>query len=98
MARKHGVDLPVSAGIMPIVKKNQIERTVALSSASLPGEFTKMIARYQDDDAALYEAGIEYAVNQIRDLIDGGADGIHLYAMNNADVAEKIYDGIKDML
>ena len=98
LARKHGVDLPVSAGIMPIVKKNQIERTVALSSASLPAAFTKMVARYQDDEAALYEAGIEYAVNQIRDLIEGGADGIHLYAMNNADVAEKIYSGIRDLL
>ena len=98
LARKHGVDLPVSAGIMPIVKKNQIERTVALSSASLPASFTKMVARYQDDEAALYEAGIEYAVNQIRDLIEGGADGIHLYAMNDANVAAKVYDGIRDLL
>ena len=98
MARKRGVHLPVSAGVMPIVKKNQIERTVALSSASLPAEFTKMISRYQDDDAALYEAGIDYAVRQIRDLIEAGADGIHLYAMNNAEVARRIYEGISDLL
>ena len=71
---------------------------MSLSSASLPAAFSIMVARYQDDEAALYEAGIEYAVNQIRDLIAGGADGIHLYAMNNADVAEKIYSGIRDLL
>ena len=98
LARRAGVTLPISAGVMPIVKRNQIERTVALSSASLPSEFTRMISRWQDDPAALYDAGIDYAVRQLRDLIEGGADGVHLYAMNDAAVAEKLYDGIKDLL
>ena len=83
---------------MPIVKKQQVERTVSLSSASLPPKFTKMISRWQDDEASLFEAGIEYAVEQIRDLIEGGADGVHLYAMNDANVAAKVYEGIKDLL
>ncbi|MDO4284350.1 MAG: methylenetetrahydrofolate reductase [Eubacteriales bacterium] len=96
--RKADLSLPVSAGVMPIVKKSQIERTIALSSASLPSEFTKMIARYQDDEQGLWDAGIDYAVNQIRDLIEGGADGVHLYAMNNFEVAKSVYDGISDLL
>lgn len=50
MARKAGISLPVQAGIMPIVSKRQIERTVALSSASLPPQFTKMISRYDHDN------------------------------------------------
>ena len=98
MARKAGISLPVQAGIMPIVSKRQIERTVALSSASLPPQFTKMISRYDHDEQALFDAGIEYAVTQIRDLITGGADGIHLYAMNNARVARLVYEGIRDLL
>ncbi len=98
MARKAGVDLPISAGVMPIVRQSQIQRTVALSSASLPSAFTKMISRYQDDEASLYQAGIEYAVNQLRDLIEGGADGVHLYAMNNPDVARQVKQGIEDLL
>lgn len=98
LARRAGVTLPVSAGVMPIVKRSQIERTVALSSASLPSEFTRMVSRFQDDPDSLYEAGIEYAVNQLRDLIEGGADGVHLYAMNDANVAAKVYEGIKDLL
>lgn len=98
LARRAGITLPVSAGVMPIVKRSQIERTVALSSASLPSEFTRMISRWQDDPAALYDAGIDYAVRQMRDLIEGGADGVHLYAMNDAVVAEKVYDGIRDLL
>lgn len=98
MARRAGITLPVSAGVMPIVRRSQIERTVALSSASLPSDFTRMIARWQDDPVSLHKAGVEYAICQLRDLIEGGADGVHLYAMNDADVAAAIYDGIRDLL
>lgn len=98
MARKAGVDLPVSAGVMPIVNQRQIQRTVALSAASLPPKFTKMIARWQDDPASLYDAGIDYAIEQLRGLIQGGADGVHLYAMNNPEVARRVWQGIADLL
>ena len=98
MARKAGGTLPISAGVMPIVRRSQIERTVALSSASLPSAFTRMISRWQDDPQSLYQTGIEYAVEQLRDLIEGGADGVHLYAMNEAGVAAAVYDGIRDLL
>lgn len=98
LARRAGITLPVSAGVMPIVRRSQIERTVALSSASLPSDFTRMIARWQDDPESLRRAGIEYAVSQLRDLIEGGADGVHLYAMNDAGVAADVYAGIRDLL
>ena len=88
----------ISAGVMPIVNSRQIERTVKLSSASLPPKFTKMISRWQDDEQGLFEAGIEYAVEQLRDLIESGADGIHLYAMNNPVVAARVHEGIRDLL
>ena len=59
-ARLMGIDVPVSAGIMPIVNSRQIEKTVALSGASLPHKFTKMIGLYENDAEGLFEAGIEY--------------------------------------
>lgn len=97
-ARQMGIKVPISAGIMPIVNSRQIERTVALSGASLPTEFTKMISTYEYDPEGLFEAGIQYAVDQIRDLITNGVDGIHLYTMNNPKVALRVYDAIKDLL
>ena len=97
-ARMMGIKVPISAGIMPIVNSRQIERTVALSGASLPPEFTKMISTYEHDPEGLFEAGIRYAVDQIRDLITNGVDGIHLYTMNNPQVALKVYEAIKDLL
>ena len=98
LLRKKGIHCPVEAGIMPIVKKGQLERTVSLSSASLPSPFTKMVSQYADAPEAFFEAGIEYAVMQIRNLIEYGADGIHLYAMNSPEVALRVYNGIADLL
>lgn len=97
-ARMLGIEVPVSAGIMPITNARQIQRTVALSGASLPHDFTKMISLYENKPEELFEAGIEFASNQIRDLITNGVDGVHLYIMNNADVALRVYDNIKDLL
>ncbi len=96
--RNAGINVPISAGIMPIVNKKQIEKTVALSGASLPHEFTKMIGLYENDPEELYHHGIQYAVDQIRDLLQHGVDGIHLYTMNNPDVSLAIYEKIKDLL
>ena len=96
--RAAGITVPISAGIMPITNKRQIERTVALSGSSLPKKFTNMIAKYEDDPEGLFDAGIDYAVYQIRDLIQHGVDGIHLYTMNNAKVAEGVTAKIADLL
>ena len=98
LSRKRGVRCPIEAGVMPIVRKQQIERTIALSSASLPSAFTRMVSRYADDAASLYDAGIDYAITQVRDLIESGVDGIHLYTMNNAAVAQRVVDGVSDLL
>lgn len=98
LARKKGVNCPIEAGIMPIVKQGQLERTISLSSASLPADFTKMVSRYTHNPDAFFDAGIEYAITQIRDLIECGVDGIHLYAMNQPDVAQRVREGIADLL
>ena len=98
LARSAGITVPISAGIMPIVKASQIEKTVQLSGASLPHDFTAMISQYEHDPAGLYDAGIAYAVKQIRDLIGHGVDGVHLYTMNDPQVAVRVYDGICDLL
>lgn len=97
-ARNLGIEVPVSAGIMPIVSKKQIEKTVALSGASIPPAFAAMLEQYGDDSEGLYEHGIQYAVDQIRDLLEHGVDGIHLYTMNNPEVSLEIYERIKDLI
>lgn len=96
--KQAGIEVPVEAGIMPIVTTKQLERTLTLSGASLPVDFTHMVSRYANNPEALYHAGIAYAIEQIHELLEHGADGIHVYTMNNAKVALAIYEGIKNDL
>lgn len=96
-ARIAGIEVPIEAGIMPVVNISQIERMVSMCGASLPRKFTKVMSRFADNPQALFDAGIAYAVDQIVDLISNGADGIHLYTMNNPLVANRIFSAIGSM-
>lgn len=97
-ANKASLNVPISCGIMPLTSSRQIERMVSLSGATLPSKLSKLIAKYANNDAALREAGLLYATEQIVDLLANGVDGIHLYTMNNVYVASKISDNIKELL
>jgi methylenetetrahydrofolate reductase (NADPH) len=91
-----GINVPVEAGIMPVTSKKSIERMVSLCGASIPNRLAKLMARYSSDPASLKAAGLEYAIMQIIDLMENGADGIHIYTMNNPDVARYIMEQIKE--
>ena len=88
------VKTPVSAGIMPVINKKQIERITSLCGASIPPKFRRILDKYEDNPEALKEAGIAYATEQIIDLLSSGVDGIHLYTMNRPEVAKKIFSQI----
>ena len=93
-----GINVPIEAGIMPVINKKQIERMVSLCGASLPAKFTRMMSRYGEDKEAMRDAGIAYAIDQIVDLAAHGVDGIHLYTMNNPLVARRITEGVRTLL
>lgn len=79
---KMGIEVSICAGIMPITSAKQLGTSVKLSGASLPKEFTDMVARYGDDPEEMRKAGIDYAAKQILELKEHGVDGIHIYTMN----------------
>jgi len=87
---KAGINVPISAGVMPIVKQSQIERTVAMCAASIPAKFSRIISKYANSPEALYQAGMAYTVDQITDLVANDVRGVHLYMMNNVEVAKYI--------
>lgn len=96
-ARIAGINVPIEAGIMPVVNKKQIERMVSLCGASLPSKFTKMMSRYENRPEAMRDAGIAYAVNQIVDLVSQGVEGVHLYTMNNPYIAKRISESVRTL-
>lgn len=98
MTAAKGINVPIEAGIMPVVNKKQIERMVTTCGASLPRKFVKIMQKYENNPEALRDAGIAYAINQIVDLAANDVDGIHLYTMNNAYVARKISEAVTGII
>ena len=95
MADRAGITVPVTAGIMPFMSKQQISRMVFMCGASLPSPVIKLLAKYEDDPDALREAGIEYACRQLEGLRDAGADGLHVYTMNRPSVARAAVEALR---
>jgi methylenetetrahydrofolate reductase (NADPH) len=82
---------PVSAGIMPITSLKQMENTIKLSGAAIPKKLSDIISRYQNNPVDLKKAGLDYAIEQISDLLSSKVDGIHLYTMNKSDTCKTIF-------
>ncbi len=93
-ARSKGINCPVAAGIMPIFKADQIKSITAKSGCSIPAKLVLMMDKYQNNPEDMRKAGIEYASHQIRELIEEGADGIHLYTMNRPKSTKEILDNL----
>ena len=97
-AVKAGVTAPISAGIMPVTSAKQIVRMVQLSGAKIPQKVAKFLSKYENNEASLCKAGLDYAIKQIRALEKEGVTSVHLYTMNNYQTASYVRTGIVDLL
>ena len=93
-----GVDVPVVAGIMPVTNAAQIKRICAISGSALPQRFLRIVDRFGDDQAAMTQAGIAYATEQIVDLYANGVNAVHVYSMNKPRVAAAIKSNLSEIL
>lgn len=97
-ARRKGVNAPVSTGIMPVLNANQIKRMTTLCGASIPAKLTRVMEKYGGNPADMEKAGIEYACEQIYDLVQNKVDGIHICTMNKAEQTRAIMENLKGVL
>ena len=91
-AASMNINCPILPGIMPIFSSN-IKTMTARSGCSIPAKLVLMMDKYSDNAESLKKAGIEYASNQIRELLDNDAKGIHLYTMNRPKSSKEILEG-----
>lgn len=93
-----GIDVPIHAGIMPILNRNQALRLLkTCENIHLPRKFKAILDKYEHDPESLRAAGLAYAVDQIVDLVTQDVAGIHLYTMNNAEVAHQVHQATKPL-
>lgn len=93
-----GVNVPVIAGIMPVTSASQIKRLMTISGSALPQRFVRIVDRYGDSPAAMKQAGIAYATEQIIDLYANGINAVHVYSMNKPDVAAAIKANLSEII
>ena len=96
--REAGITVPIIPGIMPITNANQVERAISLSGSFMPQRFKSLVDKFGYNPAAMKQAGIAYATDQIIDLYANGITNVHVYSMNKPDVAAKIMDNLSCIL
>jgi methylenetetrahydrofolate reductase (NADPH) len=94
----HKIDVPVIAGIMPVINGRQIARICKLSGTALPPRLHAIVDKFSDNSAVMNQAGIAYATEQIIDLIANDVRNIHIYTMNKPHIAGKIMENLSEIL
>ena len=85
------INIPIKAGIMPIVSKNNMVRIAELSlGAKIPAKLLRAVGRTESEEAA-ERVGIHWATHQSLDLIENGVDGIHFYTLNKSYATLEIF-------
>ena len=96
--REQGITVPIIPGIMPITNAKQMKRSIQMSGCFVPQRSKSLLDKFGSSPAAMKQAGIAYATDQIIDLYANGIKNVHVYSMNNPDVAEKIQSNLSDIL
>lgn len=96
--REAGISVPIIPGIMPITRRGQVKNAVKLSGCNVPERFKSIVDAFGDTEAAMRQAGIAYATDQIIDLMANGVKHIHVYSMNKPEVAAGIQKNLSEIL
>ena len=96
--REAGITVPIIPGVMPITNGNQVDRAIKLSGSFMPQRFKSIVDKFGTNPAAMKQAGIAYATDQIIDLFANGIRNVHVYSMNKPEVASAIRKNLSDIL
>lgn len=91
--REAGIDVPIIPGIKPIVFKNQVNVLPRVFRCDIPEEFASELRQCRDDEAVL-QVGVEWTINQCRELIEKGVEGLHFYTFMASDSVRKVAEAI----
>ena len=90
-----GVDKPVIAGIMPATSMRSITRMSELQGSEFPRDLAaKLEAAEPDGPEAVHRVGVEEATRLCRELLDGGAPGLHFFTLNRSTATREIYEAL----
>lgn len=83
-ARSAGITVPIVPGLMPVTNASQAERFTKMCGARIPQELYRRLRIVENDSAAVVATGVQWAVDQGRELLKRGAPGLHFYTLNRS--------------
>jgi len=86
--------VPIIPGIMPVTNVAQIHRFTSMCGASIPASLRDLLDGVKDDEAAVVTVGIEWASDQARRLLAGGAPGVHFYTLNRSHSSQTVVQNL----
>jgi len=92
--RDLGIEQPIVPGVMPVTNYAQIRRIASLCKARLPDAFTRAFESAGADEAAQFEAGVEFAARQVEELVAAGVPGIHFYVLNKSPATIRVLEAV----
>ncbi|MGI8575111.1 MAG: methylenetetrahydrofolate reductase [NAD(P)H] [Egibacteraceae bacterium] len=95
-ARAVGCEVPIIPGVMPVTNVRQITRFAELSGAAFPPDLAERLHAVEDDPDKVRAVGVEVATALCRDLLAGGAPGIHFYTLNRSTATREIHANLHD--
>lgn len=93
-ARALGINCRIIPGIIPITSFRQIERFTKMSAARIPASLVEKIEANRDHPEKMYDIGVEFTVNQCKELLQKGAPGLHFYTLNKSRAAVEIFESL----
>ena len=94
-ARKAGIAVPIIPGLMPVTNVSQLQRFVSMCGARIPDSLRDLLDRAKDDEQAVIAVGVEWASDQARRLLAGGAPGIHFYTLNRSHSSQMVVQNLR---
>ena len=93
--RRIGVTVPIIPGVLPVTDYPALLRMCRTCGATVPQRVHDIFKPLQDDAQATHDAGVEFAVEQCNELLNGGAPGLHFFTVNRLDPTREILNRIK---
>ena len=90
-----GIDTPLVPGVLPVINLSQIKRIASLGGATLPDAFVSRLAEKEYDADWQFNVGVEFATEQVQQLIDAGVPGIHFYVLNKSQATAKVLENVQ---
>lgn len=92
--QRAGISAPLVPGILPVTNLSQIQRITSMCGAKLPPRFTAALAEKGDDNDWQFQAGIDFAIAQVEELIASGIPGLHFYVLNRSPATAAVLQGV----